>query len=259
MYAYLNVVRFGSALSFGYGALSSVANQAVYGTNPLIGIFGMLFSSGEGIFIYYPLSALGIFTLLISRRDNNWARFIFVWIFLANLLFYSRYNYWDGWWAWGARYLVPTMPYLILGVAPFIESATRSILRIIVIVSATAIGVFSNLMGVLINFASVMGYLGSIGAFNAAPQMGVFPRFYPGIWMPEFSQVRGSWDLLWSGARLDLLLYNWLGPPALAVTLLLLLVETWWLVMSLKRINKNHEDLVHNFRDERTTRQTHSL
>ncbi|MGA3109142.1 MAG: hypothetical protein ABSD99_06750, partial [Candidatus Bathyarchaeia archaeon] len=238
VYAYLNVVRFGSPLSFGYGALSSVTSEAVYGTNPLIGIFGLLFSSGEGVFIYYPLSALGIFTLFINRRDNNWARFMFVWIFLATLLFYSRYNYWDGWWAWGARYLVPTMPYLILGVGPFIESARHSIMRIIVVVSATAIGIFSNLMGVLINLDSVMGYLGSIGAFNAAPQMGVFPRFYPGIWMPEFSQVRGSWDLLWSHMRLDLLLYNWLGPPALAVALLLLLVEACWLVRSLKRINK---------------------
>jgi len=185
---------------------------------------------------------------------------MFVWIFLANLLLYSRYNYWDGWWAWGARYLVPTMPYLILGVGPFIESARHSIMRIIVIISATAIGIFSSLMGVLINFDFVMDYLGGIGAFNAAPKMGVFPRFYPGIWMPEFSQVRGSWDLLWSpilsdpakyftyassmsylNTRLDLFLYYWLGTPVLALTLLLILVEACWLVRSLKRINKNYE------------------
>jgi hypothetical protein len=253
LYAYLNLIRFGSILDFGYGGQGNVLSTSGYPTNPLVGMYGMLFSAGEGLFIYYPLCAVGFVALLTDKSNSKWTRFIFAWIFLANLIFYSRFNDWHGWGAWGARYLVVTVPYLMLGLGPFIESARKSITRMVIIVTAIAVGVFTNLMGVLINFLYTQGYLADIGAFDPSN----FP--YPGIWIPQFSQVRGSWDLLWSPTypariypyvsgqpllymltRLDLFFYVRFGTPALAITILLLFVEVYWLVRNLKEIKMKH-------------------
>jgi len=91
-------------------------------------------------------------------------------------------------------------------------------------------------MGVLINFGYTQAYLFVIGAFD--PRR--FPE--PGIWIPYFSPLRGSWDLIWSQTypakfypyvpdifflrtRFDLYLLNVLGVPVVLV--ILALVALW--------------------------------
>ena len=254
VYLYLNVIRFGSPLNFGYGGESFIGGPA-YGTNPLVGIYGLLFSSGEGLFIYYPLSALGIIGLSLKRGYNNWTRFMFAWIFLSTLIFYSTFHEWYGGGAWGARYLLATMPYLTLGLGPLIKSARQSLTHATAIIFATAIGVFSNIMGVFVNFLYIEAYLWDMGAYEGSN----FP--YPGIWIPQFSQVRASWDLLWSStypakffwdvgnypmfflqARLDLALYYLFGLPILVLTVAIILAISYWLIRALKQ-NHNCKDL----------------
>jgi hypothetical protein len=104
-------------------------------------------------------------------------------------------------------------------------------------------GVFSNLMGVLINFLYGFWYLGV--QYHAYV---VFPE--PGIWIPYYSPLQGQWDLLWSrvyparffgspdnfywsiyflNARLDLFLYNYFGSITLLILGVLLSIEGYWL------------------------------
>jgi hypothetical protein len=253
VYAYLNLARFGSPLDFGYLGEGNLFSEG-YMMNPIIGAYGMLLSSGEGLFIYYPLCAVGLSTLLgaSSKSDENWPRFIFAWFFFANLLFFARYSAWHGWGAWGARFLVICTPYLILASAPFLESAKTSIVKTVTLIFATGMGAFSNLMGVIINFNYTQAYLVGLGAYDLSR----FPE--PGIWIPTFSPLRGSWILLWSQTyaefysyapaifflkgRYDLLLFNVLGLPALLVTAVLAILETYWLAGTLRTSNSRSHD-----------------
>ena len=248
LYEFLNIVKFGQPVTLASINASIMFHPAL--SNPLIGVYGMLLSSGEGLFIYYPLCAIGLFALLAYGKNQRSERFLFGWFFFINLLFYGRLVFWHGWVAWGARYLVPSVPYLILASAPFLQSMKTSIVRAAVGVYAISFGVFSNLMGVLINFNYATGYLAMIGAFNlsnGAPDM----AYEPGIWVPGFSPLRASWDLIWSQEypaewysrvpeifylkdRFDLFLYNTFGAPILLATLALVFLEAVWLVRTLK-------------------------
>jgi len=251
LYMWLNVVRSGSPLIFGenYGFVGRLVSPELLG-NPLVGIYGMLFSSGVGLFIYYPICGLGAFALIVSDKNHSWEGFIFAWLFLSNLIFYGSLNIWDGSWgvAWGARYLVTSVPYLILACAPFVDSAKTSIVRASVLLCAALVGVFSNILGVLINPLYAGAYLWFVLG-KTYPDRGFGPP-PPEIWIPGFSQLRVSWDLVWSQeypaawfgaaeilflkARFDLFLYNSYGVTALIVTLFLALLLVLWIAMTLR-------------------------
>jgi len=247
VYAYLNLARFGSPFDFAFGVEHTREALSYYSMNLIVGVYGMLLSSGEGLFVYYPLCGLGLFTLLWlrSQRNENWPRLIFAWFFFADLLFFARFPQWHGWGAWGARYLVVTVPYLMLALAPFLESAKTSIIKMAILAVTASVGIFSNLLGVIVNFNYTQEYYFRLGAFDPAK----FPD--PGIWIPRFSPLQGSWDLLWSQkypaefysyapdifflkARFDLFLYNTLGLPVLLATIALLVAEAYWLARTLK-------------------------
>jgi hypothetical protein len=248
LYEFLNIVKFGQPVTLASINASIMFHPAL--SNPLIGVYGMLLSSGEGLFIYYPLCAIGFFTLLAYGKNQRSERFLFGWFFFINLLFYGRLVFWHGWVAWGARYLVPSVPYLVLASAPFLQSMKTSVVRAAVGVYAISFGVFSNIMGVLINFNYGMGYLAMIGAFNltnGAPDV----TYEPGIWVPRFSPVRASWDLIWSQEypaewyshvpeifylkdKFDLFLYNTYGVAILVAILVLVVFEAVWLAGTLK-------------------------
>jgi len=249
-FAYLNIARFGSPLYYGGGA-GDPFNSQLYSMNPLIGAYGMLLSSGEGLFLYSPICALGFFALFDSRHERKWERFVLCEFFLATLLFYARMPWWHGWGSpWGARYLVLTLPCLIVAMGPFFESTAKTIVGRIGLVIAAAIGVFLNFVGVLIDSGYSQAYLFDIGAFDP----GKYPE--PGIWIPRFSPLEAGLRLLYSEtypavfyqyanelmflkSRFDLYLYYAFGPAALIVFSAVMVAAALWLVKTLRRGEAN--------------------
>jgi len=243
IYGYLNLARNGSPVNLGL-IYESINPFAIPINQYLVGIYGMLLSSGEGLFVYYPLCALGFLALLSSRPERRWESFVLCEFFLVTLLFFARLPFWYGWGAWGARYLVPTVPCLIVALGPFIESNGKPIAGKLAVAGAATIGFFCNLLGVLINYEYAQAYLFDIGAFSNYPE--------PGIWIPRFSQVAACWHLLWSPtypanfypyvseffffkSRLDLYLYNTYGLYALVFFCDIVLLVSFWLVVTVRR------------------------
>ena len=255
LYAFLNLVRYDSPLYLGanYSAVGNAILSSQLSGSLLVGVYGLLFSAGEGLFLFYPLCAVGLIELLAPNRDHIWERFIFGWLFFSSLLFFGGLVIWYGWAAWGTRYLVTSVPYLVLASLPLVKSIRVSISRTIVAVSAITVGVFSNLMGVLINFLYGFYYLVCMGGVGIAHPscVGLQCLEAPAeIWIPSFSPLRASWDLIWSQtfpmvwfptapdifylkARFDLYLYDRLGVWALAITLILAFFEGVWLVRTI--------------------------
>jgi len=111
-----NLLRFGSPFSTGYLSL-----EESFSTPWATGILGLLISPGRSIFIYCPiLLALIPAWPRFFRRHRLEAMFLAL-ISLSYLLVYGRWFMWHGGFAWGPRFLVPTLPLLTIMVAPLIE------------------------------------------------------------------------------------------------------------------------------------------
>jgi hypothetical protein len=83
----------------------------------LKGAAGLLFSPNRGLFIFMPITLLGIVGLLRSFRRVREEPHVPMLAIAATLhfLLVSVFPYWHGGWAFGPRYLVDVLPILALG------------------------------------------------------------------------------------------------------------------------------------------------
>jgi len=101
-----NAYRFGHPLRHGYEGEGFTASL-------LEGVAGLLFSPGRGL-LYAPAVLLALpGARLLWRRDRALILTAGT-LFAGYLLMYGRWWAWDGGWAWGPRFLVPTLPFLLL-------------------------------------------------------------------------------------------------------------------------------------------------
>ncbi len=118
--AYFNFVRYGSLGETGY-------TQEILFKAPWIGGFGLLFSPGNGLFLYAPFMLLLFFGLRPAWRRLPHAYFLLIAaICLFYWLFYGSWFAWGGTWGWGPRFFLPTLPLLMLFVAEPLEWLTTT-------------------------------------------------------------------------------------------------------------------------------------
>lgn len=110
-------VRYGNPLSTGYRA------DETFDTPLVVGAYGLLFSPGKGLFLYVPfLAALAFAAPTFLRCARREATFIGA-FFTFYLVLFSLWYYWWSGPNWGPRFLVPTLPFLTLMIAPAIKHA----------------------------------------------------------------------------------------------------------------------------------------
>ncbi|MFZ2487163.1 MAG: phospholipid carrier-dependent glycosyltransferase [Anaerolineae bacterium] len=93
--------------------LSSSLPQRIW-----LGGTGLTISPFRGIFWYTPLLLLGLLAAPAFIRKHLWEGLAFLGLVAAHILGYSRYLYWSGGVAWGPRYMLPIIPFLLLLAAP---------------------------------------------------------------------------------------------------------------------------------------------
>jgi hypothetical protein len=86
------------------------------------GVIGQWFSSGKSIFIYAPIAAIVVLGLWRSVKKLPLEMCLLGAIVVANTLFFARYQFWSGDWAWGPRYLQIVLPCLAAMAAPLMDS-----------------------------------------------------------------------------------------------------------------------------------------
>lgn len=109
---------FGNPLATGYGG--GVWQQ--FSTPFWVGFAGQIWSSGRGILWYAPpvlLFPAGIW--MLWRRDRALA-LLCLFLPIAHVLFYAKWVDWDGAGAWGPRFLNAVLPFLMLPLAPLLDS-----------------------------------------------------------------------------------------------------------------------------------------
>ncbi|MBI5034484.1 MAG: hypothetical protein HZB51_28510 [Chloroflexi bacterium] len=111
--------RFGNPLATGYRADETFDNPI------LLGLYGLLFSPGKGLFIYVPFLAVLPFSFAIFFRRAKRESILIAILFTFYVLLFSLWYYWWGGTSWGPRFLTPTLPFLLLAIAPAVELALQ--------------------------------------------------------------------------------------------------------------------------------------
>lgn len=176
-----NYVRFGSVWQTGYTGMLS------FSTPLLIGLYGLLFSSGKSLFLYAPVVLLGVVSLRAFARDHKYDMWLFLGLLLVNLLTVSKFHDWSGEGAWGPRYLTLILPCLILPIGSLLDGGSRIIKRGFVVLM---------LMGVLVQFGGLSVYYGTyyrtIGEFPYQREREDPLFLYKVRYIPNYSPVWGS-------------------------------------------------------------------
>jgi hypothetical protein len=110
-------LTYGNPLHSGYGDTGSIL-QSMLGRNLAWPIAGLVLSFGKGILWFAPpllLWPLGMWLLL--RRDWPVAALCGV-LAVSHTVFYASWSSWHGAGAWGPRFLVIVLPFLVLPLAP---------------------------------------------------------------------------------------------------------------------------------------------
>jgi hypothetical protein len=163
----------------------------------LVTLFGFLFSPGESLFVFTPL------LLLLPLYGRHFARqrsaemFCIGALAISYLLFHGKYFAWHGQWCFGPRYLVATVPFLLLPLALWWDSAPLR-WRTIAVGLAIA-GTFVEVLHVAVNFSYV---------FHAENYEGYNPPFGY-LFIPQASQIVAHYRaLLAFDNRVDMWLVN---------------------------------------------------
>jgi hypothetical protein len=138
-----NFLRFGSPLETGYPP------GETFRTPLLVGVRGLLASSGKSVFLYAPVLALAIpGCVVLWRRSRAVAALVFG-LFAAHVVIYARWSSWWGGGCWGPRFLVPTMGGLMVAAALWGESRPsvgRRVLLMVVLAASFLVQVSSVLV-----------------------------------------------------------------------------------------------------------------
>lgn len=114
-----NYLKYGSAIVSGYEGES-------FSTPLLVGLYGNLFSSGKSIFLFNPIlifSIPGFFYFYKSQK--NLALTVLI-LFIINIILFSKWRSWMGGWSWGPRYLMLTIPFLIISTGYYVINLGNS-------------------------------------------------------------------------------------------------------------------------------------
>ena len=244
-HAICNQLRFGSLFETGYGAQASAS---AFTTPLLVGVYGLLLSSGKGIAWFAPsvwLAPWGVAAMVRARQHSDAARrgddarragWAIAAAWAVALFVYGRFQHWGGDGSWGPRYLVPVLPLAALAVGFALDGASKARKRVAWALAFA--GLLVTLGGVGVYFGAQMREAGDYPYTVALDD----PRFMEAShWNPRFTPIAGHWRMLarntaehLQGQAPSLLGQNSAVDPRTGITpdqeqALLHAIDVWWL------------------------------
>lgn len=215
-----------------------------YPTPFYVGLSGLLFSPGVGLFIFVPISLMAFLSFSDFYKREKIYCILFIAIISSFLVFYSQVEFWHGLVSWGPRYLVPVIPFLLLPLAASIEKRkSKGFLFSILILSI--MGIFFNFVNIIQNVQwFVWGFMHNEQGLYALGKMEsglVHPLWINPLvlFTFEFSQLTHA--IIWSIVKLqpDIFLLEFLGIEYYSIILISLLsVPIFLLVRQLKKVTQ---------------------
>jgi hypothetical protein len=151
----------------------------------MTGIYGLLFSSGVGLILYFPLFAVFLCSFYSFSESNRREALLFAGLFTEFLVFYGMFNHpnyplsWSGY-SWGPRYLLAALPYVVLPMGCCLPTGEQRHIQKTVFATLLVLGALINLLGVLVHYSYGFSYLWNKSLPYYWPQGYVFdPRYSP--------------------------------------------------------------------------------
>ncbi len=154
-----NYLRFGNPfdtgqLIAGERSVEMLQDPARHFAAPTLeGLYGLLLAPGTSLFLYSPIIIMGISALAWMRRPDRSTTWLFAGLILTLLFFFGSL---ESWWAgrsYGSRYLLPTLPFFCIPLAPWLVGAGPRARRVFAF--ALALSVIVQLPGVLVDYSKV--------------------------------------------------------------------------------------------------------
>ncbi|MCB0212658.1 MAG: hypothetical protein KDJ52_25160 [Anaerolineae bacterium] len=156
-----NLSRYGDPLNTGY-----LPNETFSGIL-LDGILGQLLSPGRGLLLYCPILILSLVGIVPLLRRFPAEAITALSVIVIHLLLYGKWFMWHGGYAWGPRFMIPTLPFWAIFLAPVLSYTltpnstsrpTPYVLRLLIIILAL-ISLIPQLQTVLIDFSDFQNSL----------------------------------------------------------------------------------------------------
>lgn len=162
--ALINYTRFGTLTEFGYYSQGSIDVHAGWQ-----GLLGLWISPGFGMLFYFPIVTLLPLALkrLFGSKNNRGLSFLIIyivgifWLFVGTLS-YDEPTSWSGAIAWGPRYMIAVLPFIVLSLGSILSRIKRAnlySLKLLVIIALCASGFAINLIGKLTWVSYVASYM----------------------------------------------------------------------------------------------------
>lgn len=199
----VNLARFGDLLAF-----RPQANAAMFTTPIWTTLYGFLLSPGRSLFLYSPPVILAPFAYVRFWRARRVETLLFAAIVAITLFTYSTFAHWHGDWAWGPRFLLPVLPFLVIPLGYLLESRRWSI----ALAALAVLGAGVQILGVAVNYGFIYW---EWSRMNLSPAEAF-------LWDPAISAIPMHLRSLLAGRNLDLWLV-WVAQTYGAEVLLLTL------------------------------------
>ncbi len=187
LFLFANYIRYHSLLDRGY------AGERF--SNPfLVGLDGILFSSGKSIFLFSPALLLGAwgwkrFAHRAETRSDAW---LFLGICMAQILFFAKWWDWSSDDSWGVRFVIPGV---VLMCIPMVTILHRRALVIPVVL----VGVAVQLLAVTVGGLTFVELMRSSHPQREALYVGGGRNhidFEDLRFDPKYSQILGNWIMV---------------------------------------------------------------
>lgn len=246
IYMLINLIRFGTSPT------STVSETIIGGiptvpTDLLVNIFGLLFSPGVGLFVFTPILLTVFFSFPYFYKRNKAECLLFL-SFTGLFLFYYGSNI-GGWWhglvAWGPRYLLPIVPFLLLPLGAGIEKKKSKILKTILIILG-GFGFFFNLVYVIQDVSWFVWCRPGCthGLFSLGNSQTALYIHDAVMWSFEFSQLTRSIISAFATLQPDIFLLKVLSQPIFALTFAVIVLPSIYILCRLIREKSKHVDLI---------------
>ncbi len=188
-----NFIRFGSLFEFGYNY--DLDRIFGFSTPFWVGLYGLLFSSGKGLFLYSPILILSLISFKRFIEIYPIESILILGISVMIISIYSSWWCWSGGWCWGPRFLLPILPLLIIPLGIFLKAgSTNKIIFIIFL----CFSIFIQILSISINSDDYTRLM--------RRSIGYFPRYNPSMnllrddqldehFIPELSPLIGHFWL----------------------------------------------------------------
>jgi hypothetical protein len=199
----------------------------------------LLFAPGVGLFIFSPILITVFFSFPDFFRKNKSECLLLLSILVLNVIYHADLGAWHGFVAWGPRYLLMVVPFLLIPLGASLEKRNKKFM-LLLILTLGALGVLFNLAYVVQDVSwFVWSFVGTGAGLFGLHVLGNFMmNIHDGIiWSFQFSQLTHSISMMFTALQHDIYLLHVFGTSAYLVIFVSLLSFLFYLF---RRVTKHN-------------------